>query len=164
MSNSELVDVHGKLKFIHAVTFNKFDKWSVTFYPDDKSLNIIRDFQAEGVKNVMKKDEDGYFISFSREPTKLMRGKVVAFAAPKVIDREGKPFDGTKIGRGSDATIRLEVYQHGTPSGGKAKAARWDSVRIDNLVPYEVDRDLPPAEAEAVKSLAGAEQPADLWN
>lgn len=156
MSATELIDVHGKLKYIHAVSFNKYDKWSVTFYPTPESLEVIRDLQAQGVKNVMKKDDDGYFISFSREPTKLIRGKVVAFAAPKVIDKEGKPFDGNKIGRGSDATIRLEVYQHGTPSGGKAKAARWDSARIDNLIPYDVDRDLPPAEAEAVKSLANS--------
>lgn len=161
MSNSQLEDFHGKIKYIHAVSFNKYDKWSVTFYPDPKSLEHIRDLQAEGLKNVIKKDDDGYFIQFSREPTKLMRGKVVAFTAPKVIDREGKPFDGNKIGRGSDATIRLEVYQHPTPSGGKAKAARFDSVRIDNLVPYEVDRDLPPAEAEAVKALTEAPKP--IW-
>ena len=155
--SSEFVDVQGKIKFIHAFAFNKFDKWSITFYPTTTSLEVIRDLQAEGVKNVMKKDEDGYFISFNRDPTKLMRGKVVAFAAPKVIDKEGQPFTGG-IGRGSDATIRLEVYQHGTPSGGKAKAARWDSVRLDNLIPYDVDKDLPPAEAEAVKSLVAAEQ------
>lgn len=153
MASTELIDVMGKIKFIHAVSFNKFEKWSVVFYPTPPSLEIIRDLQSQGVKNVMKKDDDGYYIQFSREPTKMMRGKVIAFTAPKVIDREGKPFDGTKIGRGSDATIRLEVYQHGTPSGGKAKAARFDSVRIDNLVPWEVDKDLPPLEAENVKSL-----------
>lgn len=162
MSKAELVDVHGKLKFIHAVGFNKFDKWSVTLYPDTKGLDTIRELQAEGVKNVMKKDDDGYYISFSREPTKLIKGKVVAFAAPRVIDKDGQPLDGSKIGRGSDATIRLDVYSHGTPSGGRAKAARWDSIRIDNLVPYETDRELPPLEAEKVKSLAAAEQP-QLW-
>lgn len=151
--SSELIDVQGKLKYVHAVSFNKFEKWSVTFYPTPASLEIIRDLQAQGVKNVMKKDDDGYFISFNRDPTKLIRGKIIAFPAPKVIDKEGKPFDGTKIGRDSDATIRLDVYQHGTPSGGKAKAARWDSIRIDNLVPWEVDKDLPPLEADAVKSL-----------
>lgn len=156
---TELIDLHGKIKYIHAVAFNKYEKWSVTFYPTEESMKVILDLKADGVKNVLKKDDDGYYIQFSREPTKLMRGKVVAFTAPKVIDREGKPFDGNKIGWGSDATIRLEVYQHGTPSGGKSKAARWDSVRIDNLVPFEVDRDLPPAEAEAVKSLHKAKEP-----
>lgn len=162
MAATELIDVQGKLKFIHAVSFNKYDKWSVTFYPTTPSLEVIRDLQSQGVKNVMKKDDDGYFIQFSREPTKLMRGKVVAFTAPKVIDKDGQPFDGNKIGRGSDATIRLEVYQHGTPSGGKAKAARWDSVRIDNLVPWERDKDLGPDEAANVKSLT--ESPPQVWD
>lgn len=159
---SDLEDFHGKIKYIHAVNFSKFDKWSVTFYPDQKSLERIRDLQSEGVKNVIKKDDDGYFVSFHREPTKLMRGKVVAFAAPKVIDKEGKIFDGSKIGNGSDATIRLEIYKHGTPSGGKATAVRWDSIRIDNLIPWERDRDLPPAEAEAVASLTQAKE-VDPW-
>ena len=158
-NSSQLVDVHGKLKYIHAVSFNKYDKWSVTFYPDAKSLEVIRELQAEGVKNVMKKDDDGYFIQFSREPTKLIRGKVIAFAAPKVIDKDGKPFDGNRIGRGSDATIRLDVYSHATPNGGRAKAARWDSIRIDNLIPFDIDKDMPPADAERIKSLAAAQDP-----
>lgn len=159
--SSEFVDIHGKLMFLHAKAFNKFEKWSVTIAPDAKSLEVIRDLQAQGVKNVMKKDENNtYFISFSREPTKLMRGKVVAFAAPKVVDSKGEPFNGG-VGKDSDVTVRLDVYQHGTPSGGKAKAARFDSIRIDNLVPYNIDKDLPPSEAEAVKDLVNS--PAPLW-
>lgn len=162
MAGAELVDVQGKVKYIHAVNFNKYDKWSIVIYPDPKSLEVIRDLQAEGVKNVMKKDEDGYFIQFSREPTKLIRGKVVAFAAPRVQDNEGKVFDGLRVGRGSDVTVRLEVYQHGTPSGGKAKAARWDSVRVDNLIVWEIDKDMPPSEAAATKDLNNSPQP--VWD
>lgn len=154
--SSELIDIQGKIKFVHAVNFNKYDKWSVVIYPTTQSLEVIRDLQAQGIKNVMKKDEDGYFIQFSREPTKLMRGKVVAFAAPRVVDKDGVLMDGNKIGWGSDATVRLEVYQHGTPNGGKAKAARWDSLRIDNLVEWQADKDLPAAEAAAVKDLVNS--------
>jgi len=162
MAASNLEDFHGKIKFIHAVNMNKYDKWSVTFYPDSKSLDRIRELQAEGIKNVMKKDDDGYYIQFSREPTKLIRGKVVAFAAPKVVDRDGQPFDGNKIGWGSDATIRLEVYQHGTPNGGKAKAARWDSIRVDNLIPFNAEKQWTKEEQAAVKSLKEAKEP-DPW-
>lgn len=159
MSNSNLEDFHGKIKFIHAVNFNKYDKWSVTFYPDVKSLERIREIQAEGVKNVMKKDDEGYYIQFSREPTKLIRGKVVAFTAPKVVDKAGQPFDGSKIGWGSDATIRLEVYKHSTPNGGFSKAARWDSIRIDNLVEFSPEKQWTPEEQAAVKSLTEAKEP-----
>ena len=51
--SSQLIDVKGKIKFIHAVNFNKYDKWAVTLTPDQPSLEIIRDLQAKGIKNVM---------------------------------------------------------------------------------------------------------------
>lgn len=159
---SEIVDIQGKVKYIHAVNFNKFDKWSIVIYPDTRSLEVIRDLQAQGIKNVMKKDDDGYFIQFSREPTKLMRGKVVAFAAPKVLASDGTLMDGLKVGRTSDVTVRLEVYQHGTPNGGKAKASRWDSLRVDNLVAWEIDKDLPPNEAAEVHDLNNSPKP--VWD
>ena len=160
---SELIDVKGKVKFIHAVNLNKYDKWSIVIYPTNESREKIYDLQAQGIKNVMKKDEDNqYYIQFSREPTKLIRGKVIAFAAPRVLDSKGEIMDGTKVGNGSDVTVRLEVYQHGTPSGGKAKAARWDSLRVDNLIKWEIDKDLPPTEAEAAKDLMNSPQP--VWD
>jgi hypothetical protein len=161
---SEYIDVQGKVMFIHAVNFNKYDKWSITLRPTQASLEIIRDLQAQGIKNVMKKDDNGYYIQFSREPTKLMRGKVVAFAAPKCVQLvDGKPelMDGSRIGHDSDVTVRLEVYQHGTPNGGKAKAARWDSIRVDNLIPWDPDKDLPEMAAAEVKDLAASPQP--MW-
>lgn len=161
--SSEMIDVQGKVKFIHAVNFNKYDKWSIVIEPTVPSLEVIRDLQAQGIKNVMKKDDENvYYIQFSREPTKLMRGKVVAFAAPKVFDAKGEAMDGMKVGRGSDVTARLEVYQHGTPNGGKAKAARWDSVRVDSLVPWEIDKDMPPSEAEEAHSLMNSPKP--VWD
>lgn len=161
VGKTEYVDVQGKIKFIHAVNFNKYEKWSITFYPTTESRNIIHDLQAEGVKNVMKKDDDNaYYIQFSREPTKLIRGKVVAWPAPRVVDKDGQLMDGSTIGWGTDATIRLEIYQHGTPNGGKSKAARWDSIRVDNLVPWSKD-ELPPAEAEHVESLTNSPKP--VW-
>lgn len=154
MVDTKMIDVRGKIKYIHAVNFNKFGDWAITIYPDVPSLEVIRDYQAKGWKNVMKKDDDGYFIQFKRQPTKLMRGKIVAFAAPKIVDSEGKPFDGTRVGWGSDAVVRLEVYQHGTPNGGKAFANRWDSAKIMNLVPFEIDKsDWPEEEKENIKSL-----------
>lgn len=155
------LDVRGKIKYIHAVNLNKYGDWSVTIYPDNPSLEIIRDYQAKGWKNVMKKDDDGYFIQFKRSPTKMMRGKVVAFTAPKVVDSEGKPFDGMKVGWGSDAIVRLEVYQHGTPSGGKAFACRWDSLKVTNLVPFEIDKsDWTEEEKENIKDLGKQEE---IW-
>lgn len=158
MAFPKYVDIHGKVKYIHAVQLNKYGSWAVTLYPTEKSLEVCRELQAEGCKNVMKKDDDGYYIQYKREPQKVMKGKMVAFAAPRVISADGKPMDGSVIGWGSDVTARLEVYYHGTPSGKKAAAARWDSLRVDNLVEWQKEQ-LPPAEMAAHESLVNATEP-----
>lgn len=163
MSKTQLLDVHGKVKFIHAVHMSQYDKWSVTIYPDNSSLEKIRELQADGLKNVLKKDEDNqYYISFHREPTKMMRGKLVAFTAPKVIDKAGQPMDGSLIGRQSDVTVRLEVYRN--PPGGMYRyvAARWDSLRVNDLVPWEAGKELTAEDQVKHESLVKASEP-DPW-
>lgn len=155
---TKFVDIHGKIKYIHAASLNKYGQWTVTLYPDEKSLEICRELQAEGCRNVLKKDADGYYIQYKREPQKVIKGKMIAFAAPRCVDADAKPMDGNKIGWGSDCTLRLEVYYHGTPSGKDAAAARFDSVRVDNLVEW-IPEQLPPGEREAHNSLVNAPQP-----
>jgi hypothetical protein len=162
---TEMLDIHGKVKYIHAVHLSKYGDWNIVLYPDEKSLEVIRDLQAEGLKNVLKKDEDNqYFIQFRREPEKLMRGKMVAFTPPRVVIVEngvGVPFDGMKVGWGSDVTVRLEVRWVTPPTSTKqVPAARWDSLRVDNLVPYDPDKTLMSAdELEKHKSLTAAKEP-----
>lgn len=144
---TEFIDVSGKISWLHAVGFNKFDVWSVTLHPDAASLEVLRDLQADGIKNQMKKDPDGYYMAFRREPTKKISGKILAFAAPRVVDKDNVPLDGTRVGNGSDGTVRLEVYQHATPSGGKAKAARFHSLTVNNLIPFDPGKDFPVEQA-----------------
>lgn len=135
---AEEVYLKGKAKWANRlfVPDIEYKKWSLSLYPDAVSLETIRDLQAQGVKNVVKKDEDGYHVNLGRPTEKVMRGKVVAFSPPVVLDKDGAPFAGP-IGNGSDVTVKMEVYSHGTPGGGKAKAMRLSSVRVDNLVPFE---------------------------
>lgn len=158
-SKPEIVYLKGKAKWAHRLFQPdlEFNKWSTVLYPDKESLEKIRDLQAEGVKNVLKKDDDGYYTTFSRPTQKLMKGKVVAFTPPVVTDKDGQPFTDP-IGNGSDITIKLEVYQHGTPGGGKAKAARLMAVRVDNHVPFEQERDFTDEQMGLVSGLN--EQPA----
>lgn len=161
---SEYIDIQGKISWLHAIALNKYEKYSVTIHPDQKSLEIIRDLQAKGVKNVMKKDNDNqYYIQFSRDPTKFIKGKVIAFGPPKVIGKDGLPVDVARIGNGSDATVRLEVYKHPTPNGGSATAAKFDSIRIDNLVPFDNAKDIATEEErKRVESLAASPPP--VWD
>lgn len=141
MARSEEVRIKGKVSWVKAITPDPtYNKWSVQVHPDQASLDKIRDLQAEGLKNVLKKDEDGYYVSFSRPASKMINGKVQGFAPPVVKDANGRDLPGTIVGNGSDGEIILEVYQHKTPSGGKAKAARWKGLDVTNLIPYNPNK------------------------
>lgn len=131
-----------------------YNKWSIRLHPDKDSLEIIRNLQAEGIKNVIKKDDDGYYVQLSRPTHRKGRPGTadIPLAPPQVVDADGNMYDG-RIGNGSDVTLKLEVYSHKTPGGGKAKAARLASVRIDNLAPYDPARDLGDEERNQIRGL-----------
>jgi hypothetical protein len=158
------IEVQGKSRWAHLLQLNKYGAWSIELFPTRDSLEIIRELQADGLKNVLKKDpEDGWYIAFRREPTKKIRGAIVNFPAPMVMDAEGKKFTG-EVGNGSDVTITLEVYTHGTPSGGTAVAARLKAVRIDNLVPFERKKDYTDEQKPTVERLISAPpQQEEYW-
>lgn len=156
----------GKIKWARLERVNDWGKWTCVLYPNAKSLERLRELQAEGVKNVIKKDDDGYFTTFSRPNTKLLKGKIIAFEPVKVVwkitpeNPQGEPYVGI-IGNGSDCTLKVEVYTHGTPGGGKAKAARLFSIRIDTLVPFNPDTQFSQADKVAVEGLSN--QPEQLF-
>lgn len=137
---TEFIQLKGKGKFVQVKGMNPWKKWTVTLYPDPDSLEVMRDLQAKGIKNRMRKDDDGYHMIFNRPSEKEIEEangmkRLIYFSPVEVTDAEGKPFDNL-IGHGSDLTITLEIYQHNTPAGGKAIAARLYAVRVDHLVPY----------------------------
>lgn len=152
--------ITGKLKWVKNVHADaKFNCWSLVVYPNSESLETFKKLQEEGVKNHLNKDEDGYYITFRRPTHKLMGGALVPFAPPEVIDKEGRPIH-VPIGDGSDGVVKLEVYTHGTPSGGKSKAARWLSLRVDNLVPHEKEM-FDDGQLKAIEGLD--KQPSELF-
>lgn len=158
---TEFVFIQGKVSWFRPKVPNKWNKWSVQIHPDDKGLEIIRDLQSQGCKNQLKKDIDGYYASFSRPVTKETKdGRILSFKPVEVFSSDGNPYDGN-VGNGSDVTLKLEVYSHATPGGGKAKAIRWVSARIDNLVPFESKRDLNAEEKAAEEGLS--DQPPQLF-
>jgi len=157
---NEYLYVQGKLSWVKCDKPDEWGKWKATIHPTPASLEKIRDLQAEGLKNVLKKDEDGYYVSFSRPTQKLIRGKVVGLTPPPIIGEDGAPFTKA-IGNGSGGILKLEVYQHNTPGGGKAKAARLESVKITDHIPFEREKDFDP---KMLKETAGLDdQKEELW-
>ncbi len=158
---SEYIYLQGKVSWFRPKIPDQWNNWSTQLHPNPESLEKIRELQAEGIKNQIKKDDDGYFTRFKRPVTKETKtGKILSFAPVEVFDADGKPFDGP-VGNGSDATLKIEVYEHGTPGGGTAKAARWVSARIDNLVPFSPDTDYNDEQKAAAEGVM--QQPEQLF-
>lgn len=153
------ISVKGKCNWAHVTRLNRFGDWSIEVYPNTEDLEVLRDLQSKGLKNTMMKDDDGYYMRFKRPPKKDIRLrtgeiKVLIFAPPTVAMADGSPLpNGISIGNGSDVTVILEVYSHGTPGGGKAVAARLEGVRVDNLVPFNPATDYTEEEKAKVDEL-----------
>lgn len=138
--------------------------WSLLVYPDQESYDKVLELKAgkegvQGILNVIKKDDEGYNITFKRPTEKLMKGKLMAFLPPVILQADGTPWNkDTAIGNGSDVTCKIEWYSYKRPTGGQGSAIRLESVRIDSLVPFEKTTDFPPAEQKLADGLT--DQPA----
>jgi len=159
MARTEYIVLEGKLSWVRTVTPNKFGKWCATLHPTPKSLDRIQEMKANGLKNDLKKDDDGYFMTFSRATSKEFRGKVQALHPPMVFERDGATPCTILIGNGSDGALKLEYYTYDHPLGGKGCAARLYSVRVDNLVPYEPRRDADEDQEKFARGLEGSTTP-----
>lgn len=168
MFKTEHMYVSGKGRYFRLVVPEAYQDetyWKLTLYPNTESLEKLRDLQARGIKNVMKKDDEGsYFMQFRRptEKKKKAGGKII-FDPPKVLQKLGDdivPLDGRTLGNGSDITVKLEIY--GNPLGPrKYLAARLESVLVNHLVPYEPTRDI---DIETAKEIEGFDnQPDQLF-
>lgn len=136
-------------------------QWNITLHFDNDSLETFRGLK---LKTHLKKNDDGYYAKLSRKVRKVTKaGKEIIWAAPKVYDKDGVPMGPeTRIGNGSDITVKCELYGY-TPPGESVKknAIRLESVRIDSLVPYEPKKDYTPEETKAASGLMT--QPAPLF-
>lgn len=138
--NSTMMDLKGKLMWCRLVDLNRYGKWSLDLYPDAESLEKLRELQAEGVKNIIKKDDDGYHVQISRPPTiEFAKGAVLSVTPPRIRDKDKNPLPANVlIGNGSDGTVTVETYVHRIPNTEKrAKAMRLFGVTVDNLIPFE---------------------------
>lgn len=149
-TNSTIIELKGKLMWCRLVDLNRYGKWSLDLYPDHDSLEKLRELQAEGVKNVIKKDDDGYHVQISRPATvEFSKGVVQSVTPPRVRDKDKQPLpSNVLVGNGSDGIVAVEVYTHRVPNSEKrAKAMRLYGVEVHNLVPFELTDEAPGDEA-----------------
>lgn len=157
----EEVYVKGKVKWCKHLSpdfqFDAAGKWSVVMYVDGAELEKVREYQAQGIKNTLKKDDDGWFITLSRKCSYEVRGKHVGRTPPEVFRMDGEhkiPID-VRVGNGSDGIAKCILWSSPNFPG---KNLRWEALRIDNLVEYEdLKKDYP----ELVK--LAEQKPEALW-
>lgn len=160
MARTENVYLTGTLSWVRDRTPDEWGNYKATIHPDSESLEKVRELAAEGVKNVIKKDENGYYVTYKRPVQKMINGKVVGFIPVILLDGSQKLPDGSfapmrdvNVGNGSTGVMKLQVYEHRTPGGGKAKAARLESIRVDNLVPFQSKAEFSEEELRITKGL-----------
>ncbi|SRR5258706_6617607 len=134
MAKAEYVTFQGKAKWVKVFKPNQFDKWSVDLYIDDTQAERFKSYKT---RTHLRKDEDGYYVSFSRPVEKMIRGKRTALRPPTVTDKDSVPMFDTPIGNGSDLTVTCELYSYKPPLKQEREyAIRLLGIRVDNLVPF----------------------------
>lgn len=136
------VIIKGKLSWHNLVQPDEEMKWKIRIYLDAESLTKINELKKEGLMNVLKKDEEGYSMQFTRYRQKLIRGVIKIFDPPFVCNNENQPMEGIGLGHGSDVGVKLQVYHFKKPgNASEGIAARFEAVRIFNLIAYDPERD-----------------------
>lgn len=151
--NSEILQFKGKFTWCQLVNLNKYGKWSLNLYPDHEALEKIRELQAEGVKNVIKKDDDGYYLQISRPAQiEFVKGQAQSVTPPVVRDKDKNALpNNVEIGDGSDGLVAVEVYSYKLPNTEKrSKAMRLYGIEVHNLVPKNVPVSEPTLEPEPI--------------
>lgn len=160
----EEVYIRGTVKWCkHLAPDFQFDpvgKWSVVIYLVGEELEKARELQAQGIKNTIKKDDDGWYMTLSRKCSYQVRGQHVGREPPKVfqsIDGINIPCT-SPIGNGSSGTAKCILWSSPNFPG---KNLRWEELRVDNLIPYTAATAYPDG-GESLKSFE--DKPPEVWH
>lgn len=171
MSVSRFFYFKGKCKWAKVFRPDMYGNYSIVLYPDKESLEAIRKLKEEGLMNNINKDDDGYYITLRRPTAKMIRGRMIGFSPPAVLDYNQKDSEGNPIpfaqqltiGNGSDVVVKVIVYNFSSPTGRKGLGSRLESVMVVNLVPVEVNRDFTKDELKQIEGHEKITEPDPVW-
>jgi hypothetical protein len=135
MSKNEEIYLSGKCRWVRIESPNQWGDYKFDLYPDPTSLNKIMELKGRGLMNKLRNEEDGPCMSFKRPAKKTMRNHEIVFGPPIILDKDGAP-TLRAVGDGSDVICKLTIYPFKSPRGTPAVAARWESIKVVNLVPF----------------------------
>lgn len=132
-------------------------KYVINFYPENDAE--WKKFKDSGIQKEVKEDENGKFVRLQRDAFKMIKGAIVNFTGPVVLDaggdvivdyvskasgkriysydnnrkddvqRRGKPI---LIGNGSKVEVSVAVYDT-----FKGKGSRLETVKVLDLIEYK---------------------------
>lgn len=108
----------------------KYKSFSINLFPDEDSWTKYRESGLELKARTDAYRDNAPYIKLSRSDEKLIKGAVVKYGPPVVLDADNAEFPVIpRIGNGSDVTCKVSVYD--TSQG---KGHRLEAVRINELV------------------------------
>lgn len=150
------VFIKGIIKWCkHIRPDSEYDKWSVVMYIEGEELEKVRMLQGKyGIKNSVKMDDDGWFITLSRKTFIKNRGRDTPLEPPKVfrVDGDTKIPITELVGNGSTGVAKCILWSSRNFPGHNL---RWSELRVDNLVPYTSESY--PDKGESLKTFDGQE-------
>lgn len=159
--------ISGKVKWFKPNELNPWGKRTHVMYPNKEGVELIQTLiERDGIKNSLKRDDEGYYLTLSTPNKVTWRGEEQLLPAPKVVDGTKTLPDGShpafdgKLGNGSEVTSKIQQYfytERVTKKDGSA--IRWLSSRIDNLIPYEPTKDGSSADQKQIEGLDTAPRP-----
>jgi hypothetical protein len=135
-------NIKGDLSWIKASEdrYDEFEgkkSWSAQIHPDKDSLELVREMQADGIKNKLKRDEKGWYVKFSHPLVKTDKaGKITqVYTPPMVINRAGEVITGS-VNNGATGEVVVNFYEHPLKGGAKSYAARLKKIILDDYSLY----------------------------
>lgn len=122
--------------------FTERNQWSFDLAVDKHTVKLL---DKMGLKSKIRNngDDRGDFITFKREEFKNTKdGTKVPNQPIKIVDAQGKPWDGRLIGNGSVLNVVFNVYETKTPKGPSLGVAVL-SVQVWDHKPYEPPSEFP---------------------
>lgn len=133
--DTQLVKFKGRATWVQVVDLNRFGNWSIQLYPDNDSLERLRELM---LKNTFKKDDDGYNIQISRPAQiEFTKGVFTPVTPPKTRMADGSPLT-ERIGDGSDVEVTCELRKYKIPNSERwGNSIRLYGITVETLVPSQ---------------------------
>lgn len=120
----------------------KYQYWGLDLRLDDENRKV---FKESGLTLKINKDKkEGWeFIRLRRPVQKPIKGELVDFEKPKLVDKDNNDYiDRPLIGNGSYVTCKVLVYDTAKGPGHRLEAVRID--KLNEYIPVENNNDEAP--------------------